>query len=336
MKLGVVINETWSFFQEVYNHFAEHHQVTLFKHERKRSPVFEERIERYRFDHNLRTFLANKDVVFFEWSSELLAAATRLPKTCGIVTRLHRYEMYQWVDQIQWDAVDRLILVSQAKEREFLKRFPSQAGKTVVIPEAIDLKKFQHQPKTFGGNLGILCHLSPRKRVYELILAFSELCALRDDLHLHIGGGPHPKFRDYAFALESLVDRLKLQDKVTFYGPVKAPQAWYRKIDIFISNSYSEGLQVSPMEAIASGCYCLSHDWDGANELLPGDDLYLTDQQLVRKVLQYAELTEDEKNQRQAWQRERVCSQFDLDQIKIQIRQQVEAVAAAGPKGSLA
>ena len=38
--------------------------------------------------------------------------------------------------RVNWDAVDRLIVVSDAKYREFVAAFPEQAPKTVVIPEA--------------------------------------------------------------------------------------------------------------------------------------------------------------------------------------------------------
>lgn len=328
MRLGVANPETWAFFQEVYDEFAAHHDTRLFHHQRRKSPVFEERIERYRYGRDLRSFLTTNDVVFFEWSSELLAAATRLPKTCGIVTRMHRYEMYQWAHQIDWDKVDRVILVSKAKQREFAARFPAHAQKTVVIPEAISLDTFQPVARTFQGDIGTLCHLSPRKRVYELILAFSEACALRDDLRLHIGGGPHSRFPDYADSLYSLVRRMNLEDRVTFYGPVKHPQDWYRQIDIFVSNSYSEGLQVSPMEAVASGCFALSHHWDGAEELLPAADLYLTERELVRNMLEYCDLPATEQARRRANQHRRVCDQFDIAKIKVQIRAEVEAVAA--------
>jgi glycosyltransferase involved in cell wall biosynthesis len=98
-------------------------------------------------------------------------------------------------------------------------------------------------------------------------------------------------------------------------------------VDIFISNSYSEGLQVSPMEAIASGCYCLLHEWDGADELLPAENLYLTDQELVEKIIHYSQQPEQEKTRLKALQRERVCRLFNLDEIKVQLRQMVEAVA---------
>ena len=76
-----------------------------------------------------------------------------MKKTCGIVTRLHRYEMYQWVDQVNWEAVDKVILVSQAKRQEFSARFPQFAGKVVVIPEATSLEKFQFYSRSHSAGI---------------------------------------------------------------------------------------------------------------------------------------------------------------------------------------
>ncbi len=329
LNLGVVINETWSFFREVYDHLSEHHRTTLFQPREVRFPFFRERLNRAVFQRDYQSFLRAQDVVFFEWAGERLAQATHLDKTPPLVTRLHRYEMYQWADHIRWEAVARVILVSRAKEREFAARFPTQANKVIVIPEAISLQRFQPVNRPFNGDIGILCHLSPRKRVYELILAFAEISRLRPELRLHIGGGRHPKFGDYYEALLALPKKLGLQDKVIFYGPVSDPQNWYHQIDIFISNSYSEGLQVSPMEAIASGCYCLAHNWDGADELLPAENIYLTDRQLADKIFHYCDLSEKERRQRQAALRERVTRCFNLDDIKVQIRQVIEEAAQA-------
>jgi glycosyltransferase involved in cell wall biosynthesis len=152
------------------------------------------------------------------------------------------------------------------------------------------LSGIQTNSKEYKRDIGILCHLTPRKRVYELILAFYELCHLKQGFHLHIGGGRHDRFGDYYTALYALVTKLNLIDQVTFYGHVTDPQVWYQKIDIFISNSYSEGLQVSPMEAIASGCYSLSHHWDGADELIPSDALFFSERELVEKICLYDEM----------------------------------------------
>jgi glycosyltransferase involved in cell wall biosynthesis len=181
-----------------------------------------------------------------------------------------------------------------------------------VIPESIDVDRFQFTEREFTGSIGILCHLGPRKRVYELILAFSELVKSNRSLRLYVGGDPHPAHTDYWSALQSLVRRLSLEDVVTFDGFVSDPPEWYRKIDIFVSNSYSEGLQVSPMEAMASGCYTLSHRWEGAEELLPGDCLYFTESELLCNIRRYCELPEDARDEQRARMRSIAATRFNI------------------------
>ncbi len=324
MRLGIVIEETWDFLHEIYADLAAHHDTRIFKRRSVQLPVFSERINRSRLHADLSAFLQQNEVVFFEWASELLALATQLPETCRIVTRLHRYEMYQWAQAVNWAAVDRIILVSQAKELEFNERFPGHEDKIIVIPEAVSLERFNYAPKPYTGDIGILCHLRPRKRVYELVLAFYELIKNQPDLHLHIGGGSPGAGGEYERALHALVRDLRLEEKVTFYGPIATPETWYPKIDIFISNSYSEGLQVSPMEAIATGRYCLAHAWEGADELLPGEDLYYSEAELVRQIHTFHQLSDVEREKRREKQRARVLNSFDVDKTKVEIRHVLE------------
>ncbi len=330
MRVGVVIEETWDFFSEIYHDLVKHYETTLFKRRIFHLPIFNTRVNRYRFQRDLNSFMRGNDVVFFEWASDLLAAATHLEKSSGIVTRLHRYEMYKWIDKVNWDAVDKVILVSRAKQREFIAKFPTQAPKTVVINEAIRADKFVPTDKAFSGDIGILCHLTPRKRVYDLIIVFSELVNERDGFHLHIGGGPHQAHLDYYSALRNLVERLKLQDKVSFYGRVSEPWNWYHQIDIFISNSYSEGLQVAPIEAMASGCYCLSHRWDGSEELLPEENLFDTHQELKDRIFEYCGHTEKEKLHKKARMRQIAREKFDVEDAQKKIREIIEQVAIEG------
>lgn len=324
MKIGIAIQETWDFLHEIYDDLKEHHETSLFERRIFDLPIFNARVNRSLFRRDMQAFMDANDVVFFEWSSELLALATHLNKTCGIVTRLHRYEMYRWADKINWAAVDILILVSEAKRREFIARFPQHKSKVVVIPEAVSLDRFEQKVKPFSGDIGILCHLRPRKRVYELILAFYELTQQEDHLHLHIGGGEVQDLDEYEQALKVLVANLNLQDKVTFYGHIDNPEDWYHKIDIFISNGYSEGLQVSPMEAMASGCYCLSHHWDGADELLPEENLYYTERQLVDRIRGFCQLSESEKHSKKEAMRTIVAANFDVTKTRVQIRELIE------------
>lgn len=327
MQVGVVIaGDPWRFFLDIFQDWKERYQVNVFERREINSPFFHTRINRYVFQRDLETFLAAQDVVFFEWASELLVEASKLPKKVPIVTRLHRYELFQWANQVNWDHVDQIILVSQAMQRKFAERFPEHAHKTVVTPVSVDLDTFQPVKKPFNGDIGTLCFLNPRKRVYELVLAFAALDRQRPDFRLHIGGGSH-KYGDYGEALHYLVENLGLQDKVIFYGEVKKPAKWYQNIDIFVSNSYSEGLQVAPMEAMASGRYTLSHHWDGAEELVPEENLYWSDEELIEKILSFADCPENEKQRQQAHMRQLAEERFNLEQVKHLMRQVVEAAA---------
>ncbi len=326
MKIGIVITETWAFFQEIFDLFQQQHQVELFKSSQVTAPILKQRLQRYQYQRDMDQFARSNQVLFFEWASESLAHFSFRPKQSGIVARLHRYELYQWADKINWQNVDQLIVVSQAKKDEITKDFPQLKNKCTVITEAVNLEDFNFQPKPFSKQIGTLCHLSPRKRVYELILAFEESKLYQQGYNLHIGGGEHPKFGDYYAAIHQVVDRLGLQESIRFYEHVEDAKAWYQFIDIFISNSYSEGLQVSPMEAIASGCYCLSHHWDGADELLPAENLFITGLEMNQKIKAYADLPPDLKIKKITDLKNRVNQNFDIKNISTEILSLVESV----------
>lgn len=328
MRIGIAIEETWAFFQEIYEDLQKHHQVRLYERKTSSLPVFRTRLKRYLSDQGLQNFLRENDIVFFEWASELLAAASHLPKTCAIVTRLHRYEMYRWVDKINWDAVDRIILVTDAKKAEFSARFPEQASKVIVIPEAVSLERFHPFEKTTRGDIGTICNLIPRKRVYELILAFYELHKTRTDLHLHIGGPEHDFYREYSAALYSLVKRLDIAGEVTFYGRIAEPEIWYHNLDIFVSNSYSEGLQVALLEAMASGIFSLSHAWEGAEELLPADCLFHSEKELVEKITHYLDKSSEDQQQLKQQMVRQVAGKSDMQYTIQSIRSLLEEVVA--------
>jgi glycosyltransferase involved in cell wall biosynthesis len=326
MKLGVAINDTWAFMSDVYALFQKEHLTTLFTPRTFNIPVMNGRINRYFYQKDLHSFLKNNNVCFFEWAGEYLTHATMQPKQNGIVTRLHRYELYQWASQVNWDKVDKIILVSNAKKKELEGRFPSTVGKTIVIPEGVNLNNFIFNPQPFRKQLGILGHLSPRKRVYELILAFYEGGFHQMGYTLHVGGGQHPKFPDYYYALTGLVERLGIASNVAFHDHVSDPKNWFAMIDILISNSYSEGLQVSPMEAMSSGVFCLSHHWDGADELLPEKYLFDLPSNLREKILGYADSSEQQKMDERKFQRRMVEQKFNIQKISREILHVVNEV----------
>lgn len=323
MKLGVANKESWSFFADIFSTLSDRHTVEVFEIPEWRVPILEQKMAHYLLRHRLNSFIHSCDVAFFEWASELLVEASDLhtADAAALVTRLHRYEMFRWAERINWGAVSYVILNSETMRQKLLERTSVRPEQTVVLPNAIDLTRANSGPRPFTGKIGTLASLLPRKRIYELILAFHALLQHEPDLTLHIGGPVRRDYRAYYEALHALCRRLGIEDRVTFYGKVEDQWAWHQSIDIFVSFSYSEGMQVSPMEAAASGCYCLSHWWEGADELFPQEQLFISESEFVEKVLHYVRAPEREQLTMRAPFRNFVEQECDLPMVSNAIDQ---------------
>jgi hypothetical protein len=87
------------------------------------------------------------------------------------------------------------------------------------------------------------------------------------------------------------------------------------------------------MEAMASGRYCLAHCWEGADELLPAESLNVTNAELVEAILAFSDLDAADRRERIARQTALVHERFDIERIKVQVREVVEAVGAEWAPG---
>lgn len=330
-KLGIFVgeNENWTFFKEIFEDFSSHYQVEQFQKKTLRLPVLSGRVNDWLYRDRVRSVLQRSDVCFFEWASGLLATASHMRKVAPIVARLHSFELADWAHRIHWDHVDKVIFVSESIRRRFIDQYPAHAGKAVLVYNAISTEKFFPAPRPFDFSLGMLCTIAPIKRVYEAILVIKELRDLGYGPTLHIAGGPlNGKYQNrYYLAVHRLVEKLNLQQVVKFYGHVDNPAQWLQNIDIYLSNSYWEGMQTSLLEAMATGCYCLAHFWDGVEEALPPENIYSSDMDLKQKLIFYSELTEDERIRRKNQLVETVCQKFNLANTKAMLREVIDSVS---------
>ena len=325
-KLGIFVGEeNWTFFNEIFNDLTNHFNIEVFKKKTYNIPLLQGRLNSLAYREGIRSILRRNDICFFEWASELLMEASQLPKSSVIVTRLHSFEIFEWAPKIKWDYVDKVIFVSQAMRKRFESLYPEHIHKTEFVYNGRPLDIFKPPiQRNFNFNLGMLCHITPIKRIYEVILMVYNLKAQGYRTHLHIAG----KVVDlrYAAAIYRLVDKLNLQDSIIFYEYVTDSPAWLQNIDIFISNSYWEGQQVSLLEAMATGCYCLAHHWDGAEEILPPENLYFTEAELMQKIIEYSKNPEAKRQDGQTLMRNIALQKFDIERTKVQIRGIIEKV----------
>ena len=64
-----------------------------------------------------------------------------------------------------------------------------------------------------------------------------------------------------------LTEQLGLQNEVRFMGSQLDPRLFFWAADVFVMPSLHEGLAVSPLEAIASGCPAVLAEVNGLNEI---------------------------------------------------------------------
>ena len=323
--VGVLVGEggDWKFFQDIFTDLTRYYETRVYRERVYSTPLLYGRLNRWALRRRIRSLLRSSDLCFFEWASELLAVATHMPKYCPIITRLHAFELHAWAPRINWDRVDKVIVVSEAMARQFVARYPQCAGRLRVVHNGISLQRFTPAEPPPGLELGMLCTVTPRKRLYDAVLM---LDGLRRQHHhaarLHIGGSWSGGWEseEYYEALCRLVARLGLEERVVFHGPVTDTPEWLRQIEIFISNSYREGQQVALLEAMAAGRCCFSHVWDGAEEILPNEYLYATDAELQAKISEYVQQPEEERRTRRARMRAIADERFDIETTKTKIR----------------
>lgn len=147
---------------------------------------------------------------------------------------------------------DRVITTSGYSAERIVKFYGAIASKVCVVPELIDLTRWQHvldAAAIVDGPPRILCvaHLYPRKGVDTLIRAFSLLREPRALLRI-TGIGPERR------ALEQLAHKLGIEDRVQFLGYLSFEElvAEYRNAAIFALPSTQEGFGIVFLEAMAS------------------------------------------------------------------------------------
>lgn len=267
---------------------------------------------------NISRLMNKSDIVLFDWSERNLAIGSNHKTTKKIATRLHRYEIFfDYFHKINWQNVDVINLVNQALQKRFINHYPTLADRTVVIYDALDTDTYKPKPnKEFTGTIGMVGYMVERKRIYDFIVAFSELVQEFPGLSLRIAGKGEG---EYFIMVQELVDKLGLKSKVVFDGYVEDIAAWYNQIDLIACNSYHESFHMGIHDGTLCGCYPLSHFWDGVNEFLPECFVFSSNDDLHKKIDEWYNLSDTKRNARIKTQQVRLIANHNVKTISEQI-----------------
>lgn len=163
-------------------------------------------------------------------------------------------------------AADGVVCISDfCRSQLMLLSPPSEWDKLVVVHCGADLDRYRYEPPPSGGSdLAVICvgRLVPRKGQAVLLEALSMMDG-RPSVTL-VGRGPG------AAELEAMAAELTMDGRVTFAGARSQDElpALLAAHDVFCLASFSEGVPVVLMEAMAAGLPVVSTPIAGVPELI--------------------------------------------------------------------
>lgn len=226
----------------------------------------------------LKAMLEWCDLAWFEWCDNLVIAASRMPKRCKIICRLHSYEVFtEMPSQVDWSKIDHLVLVNRSVQ-ELLRRSSDPKVPISIIHNGVDTRKFDIPAnKKYGKRICSIGYINYKKNPALLLYCFKAIHNYDSGYRFHIAGAHQdPRIQIY---FEHLLPKLNLP--ISFDGWVTDMPAYLRDKDYVISTSLFESFHYSIAEGMASGLTPLIHDWLGASYLYPDKFLFTTPEDCV-------------------------------------------------------
>lgn len=237
----------------------------------------------------LQDAISRHEAVWLEWGNELAVTLTRSAVLAGkkVVLRIHSYEVLDALaDDIDFEVVDDIVFVAGHVRDIFLARMPDVASKCGirVIPNGVDLERFQMKERDSGHNLGYLGALNFKKDPMVLMHAFRALHQHDPRFKLHIAGRCDQS--RYRIAMGHFLENNGLVEVTKLYGHQEDVVSWLGAIDYVILTSLMEGNPVGVLEAMATGCQPLIYDFPGASALYPDEFIWRNFDELLARVSQ--------------------------------------------------
>lgn len=226
------------------------------------------------------------DISWFEWCTNIAVEASKLPKVCKNIVRLHRFEAYgDWPGQIQWENIDTLITVGNSFVKEaLLKQVPDIRNRTrlVTIANGVNLDKFNFVDRQHGKNIACVGYLNMRKNPMFLLQCIQKLHYIDPEYKLFFAGVfQNPMLEQYT---KHIVQVLELTDVVFFDGWQEDINSWLKDKHYIVSGSIGESQGMGAMEGMACGLKPVIHNFPGAEQIFPSEFLFNISEEFCKQI----------------------------------------------------
>jgi glycosyltransferase involved in cell wall biosynthesis len=231
--------------------------------------------------------MRTSDICWFEWCTDVVVAASKLPKVSKNIVRLHRFEAYSnWPSQVKWENIDVLILVGNSFVKDtLLSRVPDIEHRTrlVTIPNGVNLDRFRFVDRQRGKNIACAGYLNMRKNPMLLLQCMQKLHYIDPEYKLFFAGVfQDPMLEQY---VRHMIQILNLTDVVFFDGWQKDVNSWLADKHYVVSGSIGESQGMGLLEAMACGLKPVIHNFPGASQIFPSEFLFNISEEFCAQIL---------------------------------------------------
>ncbi len=248
---------------------------------------FRVRVFEGRTEDELLELMQWSDISWFEWCTNLAAIASKLPKVCKNIVRLHRYEAYEnWPYEVNWNNIDTLITVgNNITKRMLLSKVPDLESCTsvVAIANGVDPDKFKLIDRKQGKNIAFLANIRMVKNPAFVLQCMQKLHYIDPEYRLFFAG----EFKELALEqyLRHMVCALELDDVVFFDGWQEDVNSWLQDKHFIVSTSTCEGHPVGLLEGMACGLKPIIHNFPSAEDIFPSEFLFNISEEFCEHIL---------------------------------------------------
>lgn len=245
------------------------------------------------------------DVIFCEWAlgNAVWYSRNKRPGQ-RLIVRLHSMEVHSrasipYIYQIDWEKVDKLILICQLTYDFMTAEFPAlRAGRAIVIFNPIDARGSLNRPKMEDArfNLGMAGFVPQLKRLDLAVEVLHQLRAHDPRYSLYVKGR-RPEQYHWMFTrpdelewYENIYRNIRsraLSDYVVYDAHGDNMPVWYSKVGFILSMSDLEGSHQAVAEGMAAGCIPIIRNWRGSNALYPSKYIVSSEQEAADLVLEW-------------------------------------------------
>jgi len=234
----------------------------------------------------MRELMEWSDISWFEYCTSMVVEASRLPKVCKNIVRLHGFEAYgDWLDRIQWENIDTLITVGNSFVKQaILNQVPDIETRTqmVTIQNGVNLEKFEFVERPRGKNLACVGYLALKKNPMFLLQCMQKLHYIAPECRLFFAGNfQELRLEQY---MRHMVKAHGLSDVVFFDGWQDDINAWLRDKHYIVSASIGESQGMGLLEGMACGLKPVIHNFPGADQIFDSQFLFNISEQFCEHV----------------------------------------------------